>query len=205
MTEPRRPRGGRPRDAGLTDRILDEALRVISADGVAALRVEQLASAVGCGKAAVYRRFGTPGELIAAALARVLPAGGPIDTGDVVEDLLALNGEITDTLLAPDRKPESGGMLSAMLDPDVRPHLWDRYFASRRTRAREIIARGRNRGQVGSDIDADDVIDALSGYSLYRASLRGDALDDAHTRRVLQLLLGASPDAPLPPPSESRP
>ncbi|REJ04394.1 TetR/AcrR family transcriptional regulator [Microbacterium bovistercoris] len=199
MSEEARPRGGRPRDAGLTERILDEALRVIIAGGFAGMRIEQLATAVGCGKAAVYRRFSTPGELAAEAIARALPPAGVVDTGDVVTDLIAINQEITRGL-APDdeRHASAGSLLSAMLAPEVRPHIWERYFAARRARAREIIARGKERGQISLDVDADDVIDALSGYSLYRSSMRGVELEDAHTRRIVQLLLGVSPDA-LPP------
>ncbi|MFC4138787.1 MULTISPECIES: TetR/AcrR family transcriptional regulator [unclassified Microbacterium] len=200
MSEEARPRGGRPRDTDLTERILEEALRVLTASGFAGLRIEQLAATVGCGKAAVYRRFSTPGELAAAAIARTLPASAEsVDSGDVVSDLIAINDEITSGLQPDsDERNASGSLLSAMLAPEVRPHIWERYFAARRVRAREIIARGKERRQISQDVDADDVIDALSGYSLYRSSMRGVGLEDAHTRRIVQLLLGVSPDAPSP-------
>lgn len=190
-------------DTGLTDRILDEALRMISESGFVGLRIEQLAANIGCGKAAVYRRFATPGELAASALVRHLVVGEDKDSGDAIDDLMTLNQEHVDRTYTPDSPTAGSGVVSAMFDPEVRDHMWARHYSLRRARGRAIIARGKERGQIRADIDPDIVLDALAGFTLYRSSVRGAALTREDTRRLVEVLTGASPSAPVALPSEN--
>src|SRR5690606_14202140 len=80
---------GRHRDGELTGRILDATARVLSAGGYSRLRIEQVAAAVECGKAAIYRRWSTRAELAVAALCSRIEIGEPLGSGDIVEDLTA--------------------------------------------------------------------------------------------------------------------
>ncbi|MGX5653600.1 TetR/AcrR family transcriptional regulator [Geodermatophilus nigrescens] len=78
---PRRPRG-RPRDDALTARALSVTLDLLVERGWAGLGVEAIAGRTRAGKAALYRRWNTVGEVVRAALtahpiAVVVPADAP--------------------------------------------------------------------------------------------------------------------------------
>ena len=83
---------GRPRDAGLTDSILAAVLDLIAARGVHGFRTQDIAERVGTSKQALYRRWPTKSQLIAAAVHNALTTANPQspDTGSLVRDLTEL-------------------------------------------------------------------------------------------------------------------
>lgn len=63
------PARGRPRDEELSERILEEVRLQLRDGGFRALRVGDIAKAVGCGVSTIYRRWPTRERLIAEAMA----------------------------------------------------------------------------------------------------------------------------------------
>lgn len=187
---------GRKRDDALTERILFEAVRQLNDRGLSAFRIEQLAADVGCGKAAIYRRWSTPAELAAAALSHSLRISPDVDLGDAVAELMRLND---DNLVLTDEDhvrlvvEVTGHVWSALFDPEVRTEIWRQHFAKRREIGRAIIARGKERGQIAAHIDPDTVLDALSGFLIYRGHFRDVPISADGTRSLIRVLLGLNP------------
>jgi len=169
MTATTAERTGRPTDEDLTRRILESAARLLGERGYAALSVEQVAKAAGCGKTAIYRRYADKGALVAAVLQSQVRIGEVPDSGDVRADLLehALQNQRNQEL-----SPEQGHGLRAMFEPDVFPALWDGFFQHRRAQGIEIIDRAIARGELPDDVHHDVLLDTIAGLTLYRQSVK---------------------------------
>lgn len=183
-----KPVRGRSMDAALTERILTETLEQLTRDGYAKLRIERIAAAVGCGKSTIYRRWPDKGLLVAETLASHLSAPEDVNTGDVVEDLARFAHQQSGRLN--DEKGARSGVWSAMFEDDVRSHLWQLNFSRRREVGRAIITRGIDSGQIREDTDPDMLLDAISGFAIYRQAFRNLSIDLEHERRIVARLCG---------------
>lgn len=198
----RHDRAGRPTDHELTTRILEIGAELLHEHGFAALNVEQVAREVGCGKAAIYRRYPGKAALVAAIIESRVTLGDPPDTGSVREDLLAhamQNQRNQDGLGF-----GTGRGMQAMFEPEVYPILWDSVFRLRRDRGAAIIARGVDRGELPDDVDAGVILDTLAGLTLYRQAVKGIRIDERHFLNVIDALV-AHPPRELPAEAEQDP
>jgi AcrR family transcriptional regulator len=173
MTE--RTSKGRPLDTDLTQRVLSVVRSQLEVHGFANLSVEKVASAVGCGKTAIYRRWPTKPELVAAAILDNSEIGEMPDSGDVVEDLVEHAWQNLENLRRSKDKAENNGLLLAMFNIDVVPIISESFMQPRHAMAREILARGVAQGQVNTDLDHDLIIDSLAGLTLFRTTLKPGA------------------------------
>lgn len=183
-----KPARGRVMDEALTARILEETRAQLARDGYAKLRIEKVAAAVGCGKSTIYRRWPDKGVIVAEAIAHNLSAPEDVDTGNVVDDL-ALFAHQQSGRMNRDRKPSSG-VWSAMFEDDVRSHLWELNFSLRREVGRAIVARGIAAGQIAADTDPDLLLDAISGFAIYRQAFRDIPIDLEAERVIVARLCG---------------
>lgn len=190
---------GRPLDDELTGRVLDEVREALAAEGFVNLKIERIAAAVGCGKTAIYRRWPTKAELVAAAILDGVDPGQTPDTGDVVEDLLEHAWQHVRNF-KPDGQltPTHNRTLLAMFDAEVIPLIEERYMKKRHAMGREIMDRAVARGQMSRNLDQDLIIDTIAGLTLFRLSLKPDArahsdaeLKDSYRKLVRSLV--ASP------------
>ncbi|MBB6403036.1 TetR/AcrR family transcriptional regulator [Arthrobacter sp. AZCC_0090] len=189
------PTGGRPFDAGMTERILEEARRSLGADGFSAMRIERIAAAVGCGKAAIYRRWPNKAELVAAAVSSEILSetdAAASDTGEVGEDLLQ-------HVLQSSRRyrtvPTTGAGIgwAALGERDVVKILWQGPLGKRRQLGLEILERGIGRGQLPPETDCNLILDLLAGMSMYRYKVRDEPPDISHYRASIDSLLASPP------------
>lgn len=184
---------GRQPDAELTQRILDETSRVLSEGGYSRLRIEQVAAAVGCGKAAIYRRWSSRAELAVDALCSRIEIGERLHSGDVAKDLVAHAWQNVKN------QTDSGGQGPALsvwaltVDPEVRDHFWSRFGKIRRAMGREIIADGVARGQLPADVDDDAILDLLAGFVFYRGSMRNQPVKLADIRSLVSSIVADPP------------
>lgn len=190
---------GRPLDDELTGRVLNEVRDALDAVGYVNLKIEKVASAVGCGKTTIYRRWPTKAELVAAAILDGVDPGATPDTGDVVEDLVEHAWQHVRNF-KPDGQftPKHNRTLLAMFDAEVIPFIEERYMKHRHVMGREILDRAVASGQVASGLDHDLIIDTLAGLTLFRLSIKPDArvhtdaeLKDSYRKLVRSLV--ASP------------
>lgn len=186
--------GGRPLDGKMTARILEEIRRSLSADGYSSLRIERIAAAIGCGKAAIYRRWPNKAELVAAAVASEIYSEADqfaSDTGDVGEDLIQ-------HVLQTSRRyssdtPGVGAAWAAMGERDVVEILWQGPLKERRKIGLNILDRGIKRGQLPAGVDGNLILDLLAGMSLYRHKIRFDPPDESHYRASVTSLMANPP------------
>lgn len=188
MTKDEKAVRGRALDDALTQRILKETLSQLSRDGYAKLRIERIAAAVGCGKATIYRRWSDRGELAAEAIATQMQPPTDPDTGDPIEDLITFT--FAPILGIHQRDPHEDPTWSAVFETDIRPHLWRLNFALRREVGRGIIERGKAQSVIPAHVDADLLLDAVSGFSIYRPAFRGEYTTREDVARLVSMFCG---------------
>lgn len=181
---------GRPTDEDLTRRILANAGTMLGERGYAALSVERVAKAVGCGKTAIYRRYPDKAALVAAVLRSQVQIGDLPDSGSIRTDLLehALQNQRNQEL-----SPEQSHGLRAMFEPDVFPALWDSFFQHRRAQGIDIIDRAIARGELPEDVDHDILLDTIAGLTLYRQSVKRIHIDQRHYVDIIDALVSSPP------------
>ncbi|MDL5156108.1 TetR-like C-terminal domain-containing protein [Actinomycetospora termitidis] len=185
----RRP-PGRPRDERLEDAVLDTAHALLLEGGLDACTIEAVSRRSGIGKPAIYRRWPHRTALAVDAFARrVDTAVRPVDTGDAVEDLVALAGRLAEHYREREGIVYAELLAVAVREPDLAEMLADRFFAVRRHDVRELWQAGIDRGQLAADVDPDDGIDLLFGPAVMRLVLAAGTIDPPTARRLARLAL----------------
>ncbi|MEB4615337.1 TetR/AcrR family transcriptional regulator [Leucobacter sp. M11] len=193
MTTTAKPGPGRTQDADLTDRILRAAEQSLRANGFSGLRMEQVAAEVGCGKTAIYRRWATREELVAAVIMLFADPAEEPDTGSLVEDLVIHQGQSMINQSYQDNQGEDRPLWGVLVEPKVREILYAGVLSERRDRGRTIIARGVSRGDVPPETDADALLDMIAGFAFYRTNVRNERLTPEMFRQVASTVVSAPP------------
>lgn len=144
------------------------ALSLLAERGFARMSMEAIAAAAGVGKPALYRRYRDKAELVAAVVAAQLPELDPPDLGDTRAELWQVVVQAF-----PADGPAYVGLIGGLMSERERhPELIEAFRSSvllpRRAIALSLIERGRERGDVRTDIDAEGMLDLLAGPFLAR-------------------------------------
>lgn len=183
----RRP--GRPRDARIDELVVEATLAEVTDKGFGAVTMEGIAGRAGIGKATLYRRWPNRDAVFRFVAARVVEPFDPTDTGDLRKDLLAVFAPLAEDFftggparLLPDLCAQ------AAHDDDVRRLVRD---LAREHRAGALAAfeRARARGELRPGVDADLVIDMISGALLYRFLLLGATVDRQQAAAAVDIAL----------------
>jgi AcrR family transcriptional regulator len=178
-------------DPELTERIAAATLALLAERGFRALRLDDIAAAVGTSKQALYRRFATKSELVAQAL-RSLAAStttpNPPRTGSLRRDLIAVLGASARNL----SRTALGAALRALVG-----EVTDRVLASavaeieeaRRGLVRAVLVAGRGRGELRAGRDLELDIDLLLGAIYLRTLVRREAPDRRFAESVVDTFL----------------
>lgn len=164
---------GRPRDTRLTDSILTNVLDLIAERGVHGFRTQDVAERAGTSKQALYRRWSTKSQLVAAAVGNALATANPQppDTGTLRGDLTELlsntirtlantpMGDVIRTLVADAQNEELITCLGGV-------------ERERRSLMVHVLKRAQVRGEIAADRDADMDVDALLGIIYFRYLIR---------------------------------
>ncbi len=189
------PATGRPRSAEAHAAILDATIALVREVGYDAVAMEAIAARAGVGKTTVYRRWASKELIVAEAVGRFVRNIPVPDTGHVSRDLIAL----LRTRAAMYRDPATGPLLSGLVAAMARSEhvataIREGFVAQWRSVVREVLRRAVKRGELRTGLDADVVIDMLSGPSFYRYLMLGEAVDERYVRAVVNTLLrGLSP------------
>ena len=154
---------GRPRDPAITEAITKTARRLLAEEGFARMSVERLAAEAGVGKPAIYRRFRTKAEVVAAAIAEELPALDVPDVGDTLAEarMLWASGLPIDGL--PYVSLIGGLLAEHRRHPELIQAFRENVLLPRRDVGRVVIVRGQERGDIRSEVDPILVVDSLVG------------------------------------------
>jgi AcrR family transcriptional regulator len=147
------------------------------------ITVSRVVAASGVSRAAIYRRWPSMTDLVAAALDRgrepyVIPT-----EGDLLENVL-------DAFTGSGRRGGKGysedrfrlRMRLAMSDRRVQRAYWRSHVAMRRPAMAAVLREGVARGELRADLDVEAGIDLINGAVYYQLVVRGASLDEEETR-----------------------
>jgi AcrR family transcriptional regulator len=189
-----RRRPGRPRDAGADEAILAAVVELLVEVGFGGLTIDAVAHRAGVGKATIYRRWDGKEQLVLDALAVERKQVDVPDTGSLRGDLIALYSHMAEPV---SQQTATRLMPALAAEAAVNPDLAERlraFVSDRRAPGRQVLERGRARGEVAADADFDLFIDQLTGPLLYRLFFTGGSVSADTVERLVDLVLrGAAP------------
>jgi AcrR family transcriptional regulator len=164
--------------------------------GVQALRMDDVASRAGVGKATIYRRYRSKDQLVTDAVAGIVDEIEVPDSGSTRADLQALMGDAVGFY---------SGSLAAKLMPSVIDEMSrnpefaavarDRFLSGRRAALHTVFARAMRRGDLRGDLDVELALDILAGPIFYRLLITGGPIDERLATNVVELILrGFAPE-----------
>jgi AcrR family transcriptional regulator len=178
----------RKRGAALEDAILEAAYAELSEVGYRAFSVEGVASRARTGKASIYRRWPTRGELMLDAVCLYLPTpqdcGFQPDLPDTLTTADALRGvarAITQVISSPAGDVMRAIKCEAVSDPELARAIDDRFQAPRREYLLSLLRRGVERGEVRPGADVALIADVLPAVLTHRIILQREPV----TARVI--------------------
>ena len=181
---------GRPREARLDGAIPAATLELIAEVGIHDFRMEDVAERAGVGKAAIYRRFRSKDELVAASVAALVSEITIPDTGSTREDLMALMGEAVAVYRDPIKAGVMPSVVGAMRQrPELARALREGFLAQRRAALRAVLDRGVVRGDLRPDLDVELALDVLGGALFYRLLVTGGPIDAKLAEGIAELIL----------------
>lgn len=166
MTETRHARPGRPPDPERETAILDAALEVLSEVGYDRLTVTAVHQRARASAKTVYRRWAGKEELMTAALQRAISRDG-VDPGDL-RDTGSLRGDLVANLSRGDARPHltRGLLAAAALSGELGALALELLRSQEARLTKVILARARERGEIGDHVDAMLVADVTRGMTL---------------------------------------
>ena len=200
------PVRGRPRDTRADRAILGAALGLSSSHGVHDLRMDDVADRARVGKAKIYRRYRSKGELVTAAVRTLVSEIVIPDTGSTRTDLLVLMTEAVDLYTGSLAAGAVPSLVEAMRrDPELARTVRRGFLAGRREALKDVLERGITRGELSADLDRELALDVLGGPLFYRLLITGGPIDEQLAEGVVELIIrGFAPTGRSRPTSESK-
>jgi AcrR family transcriptional regulator len=181
---------GRPRDERADRAILDATLELMAKAGTSDLRMDDVASRAGVGKATIYRRYRSKGELITAAVAGLVSEIHVPDRGSTRADLLALMRSAVEVYRGSMEAAVMPSLVEAMnRDTELAQLVRDGFLARRRAALSAVFDRAIARGDLRTDLDLDLALDVLGGPLFYRLLITGGPIDEQLAEGVAELIL----------------
>jgi AcrR family transcriptional regulator len=181
---------GRPRDERADRAILEATIGLMAEAGARDLRVDDVASRAGVGKATIYRRYRSKDELIMAAVAGLVSEIAVPDSGRTRSDLLALMRSAVDLYRGSVEAAVMPSLVEAMSrDVDLARLVREGFLARRRAALRVVLERGIERGDLRADLNIDLALDVLGGPLFYRLLITGGPIDEQLAEGVVELIL----------------
>ncbi|MEV7360095.1 TetR/AcrR family transcriptional regulator [Kitasatospora sp. NPDC091276] len=192
MTEAR-PHTGRRRNEAAHQAILDAALHLLAESDGTPVTIDAIARSAGVGKQTVYRWWPSKGAVLLDALTDRADQDVPgPDTGTLRTDLHAF---IATTFDGSQRDTTAPALRTLVREAARDPHLADlmqTFTATRRTALRDLLARGRERGELADDTDLDLIVDQVYGVFWYRFLLGHAPLDATVADRLTNSLVAGN-------------
>lgn len=191
MTGVTRPRG-RPRNPETDQKILDATLRRLGRDGYARMSIDAIAAEAGVTKPTIYLRFHDKAELARAALVALATSRDrsvPVERGELRADLVAQLRHFQQGVSRPFGISLVGTVLAEEHEtPELLALYRELIVVPRRAMLRGMLARARQRGDVGPQVDLDQAVNAMIG-AYYAHYLAGAALPNDWAERVVALMI----------------
>lgn len=185
-TEVRRP--GRPRSRSLDEVILATTLDVLRETGYGGLTVSAVIERARVSSATLYRRWGTKQQLVAAALASLVPDPISTDTGSLAGDLAAFLEHLARSMTA---RRDSFERLTAELwgDTELEAALRDKFLLPRVAELDGILDRACGRGELAAAVPTEEALSLVVGPLYHRAFALREPLTARFVGRAARVAL----------------
>jgi len=170
---------GRKRDHTRDPEILDAALEVLAETGYDGMTIDMVATRAKAGKATLYRRWASKGELVIDAVAcmKQIELDAVPDTGTLRGDLVAMIKP--HALHDADKRLRIMGGITSMLSRD--PELADAAIAAivepRASVNRMLMQRAIDRGEIAPDTDIELISLVSQSMATYRTIMLRKPVD----------------------------
>lgn len=182
-------RPGRQRSAAADAAILDATLALLRDRGYDGLTMAAVIEKAGVSSATLYRRWTAKSELVAAAIASLVPDDAvDIDTGSLDDDVaafvrdvaraIAARGHMTELLRPGDKQ-----------DPELSAALRAKLLTPRLRTLQRILDRAAERGEITSPPSAETCLPLVVGPLHYRSAVLDEPLSPAFLRRVVRTVV----------------
>ncbi|MFD8203284.1 TetR/AcrR family transcriptional regulator [Streptomyces sp. NPDC059701] len=188
---------GTVRPGGRTARVRAAVLRAagdaLAEHGLAGLDLADVARRAEVGRTTVYRRWGTPANLVADLLTDMAEQSLPrTETGSLPGDLRA-NARLVQRTLADARQ---GALFKAMIaaatcDAQAAAAL-RRFYDTRVAEWEPCVRQAVERGELPEGTDTHEVVRAVSAPLYYRLLTTGEPLDEAAADRAAEAAVAAA-------------
>jgi AcrR family transcriptional regulator len=189
----------RRRDQVLVDAIHAATLVELTETGYAGLSVERVAKRARTSKAAIYRRWPSRADLVAAAIYYTFGRDDETirDTNDFRADLFALMRAAADLLTGPYGEAARGLIAESLADPDA-TRAARQHFTHRRDQLIQVVfERAARRGQIRTEALKPQVISLAPTLLSHHFLLQGAPITDETINGILDHvvmpLVGAQP------------
>lgn len=185
--EPRRP--GRPRDPQADEQIVHAAVDVLTEQGFSGFTVEAVALRAGVGKATIYRRWANREELVTHVVAKFMTGIVAPDTGSIRGDLIEwFYGRYKKKSVLRNNQLMGHALVEASVNDEIHA-LMRSFSAKRRDAFFAVVQRAVARGELPENVDADVMLDLLSGAMLYRSMFTDATLTPASVAALVDVVL----------------
>ncbi|MEU9144117.1 TetR/AcrR family transcriptional regulator [Streptomyces sp. NPDC048349] len=161
--------------------------------GYAELTIEGVAQRAGVHKTTLYRRWKDRASLVVDALAEHFATDIPIpDTGAVETDLQALARALVQSMTDPVGRAVQTAMFS---DAGRLPEVAEakrQIFADRFRRAKPVIERAIERGELPTDTDPVELIKTLAAPIYFRLLVSADPVEEGTAEQAVRITLAAA-------------
>jgi len=182
-----KPKLGRKRDHTRDPEILEAALDVLAETGYDGMTIDMVAARAKAGKATLYRRWSSKGELVIEAVAcmKQIDLGSLPDTGTLRGDFVAMikPHSIEDS----QRKLKIMTGLLAMLskDPELADTALESIMEPRVAANRIFLRRAIDRGEIAAGTDIEAIAMLSQAMATYRVMILRKPVDRAFILSVL--------------------
>ncbi|MFF0435551.1 TetR/AcrR family transcriptional regulator [Streptomyces sp. NPDC004327] len=190
--------GPQRRDLEARKRILASTLKLLKKEGYANLTIGEVATDAKVGKATLYRSWPSKAELVLDAV-RTRLKDVPVDeTGNSTDEVLAVARQALADFFC---SPEVQVILPALIadtarNPELAQRLREDIIEPRRARARTVLERAIERGDLAAGTDIPMLLEMWAGAMMFRSVFYDGAFDDDAIERMVTATMSSPPRLP---------
>jgi AcrR family transcriptional regulator len=181
---------GRPRSEPVRQAVLSAAVHLIGEDGYGRVTMEGIAREAGVSKQTLYRWWPTKAAIVLEALnegaAKIAPS---LDTGSFRADLRVFLRRSVSGASGANARLLAGLMAAAQLDEAFAVSFRSGFLARRRQALRELLERGRDRGELAASADLDFLVELVFATLWYRILAHNKPLNRRFADQLTDTLL----------------
>jgi AcrR family transcriptional regulator len=178
-------RPGRHRSEAADEAILRATLELLAEHGYGELTMTAVIERSAVSSATLYRRYATKQDLVAAAVATLIPAVTNIDTGSLKGDITALVRDVAHSISARNEALIEALRVEKQRNPDLAAALRERFLQPRLAQLKDILVRAKARGEISGAPPAEAVLSLVTGPLHHRAYNLSEALTPAFVNTVI--------------------